>query len=137
MTEQLHRCLKADCRRNVLILSITESHVQGDDIAEEMREAMLQAIGTTGCRHAVIDFENVQYISSVAFRPLLALRRELVQRGGRVVVCGLNTVVGDIFHTTSMIDREGNMSPMFEMQPTVAEAEAFLERIDLETRDQP
>ncbi len=134
MTEQPHQRLKAERAGDILVLTILETHVEGDTIAEELREAMLGALGDA--RHAVIDLAHIQYISSVAFRPFLSLRRSLLERGGRLVVCGLNPVVGDIFFTTRMIDPEGHPAQIFDMQPGVQEALDHLQKLPAQPKEQ-
>ena len=128
MTDERHERVKVEVAGDVLVLTILESQVEGDAIAEELREAMLLALTESPCRHAVIDLHNIEYISSVAFRPLLSLRRSLLERGGRLVLCGLNPVVGDIFFTTRMVDPDGQPSPIFELQPSVSEALEALQK---------
>jgi anti-anti-sigma factor len=139
--EQSHHHLKSEQFGNVLVLTILERQVEGDTIAEELRSTMLQALGASECRHAVIDLQHIQYISSAAFRPLLALRRSLRERGGRLVLCGLNPVVGDIFFTTRMVDPDATETtdqptPIFELQPSVPEAIALLQKAAEPSKDQ-
>jgi anti-anti-sigma factor len=136
MTEQF-RHATAEPIGGILVFTITEPNFEGDAVAESIREWMLREIEACPARDAAIDFQHVKFISSVAFRPLLALRRVLVDRGGRVVVCGLSPVVGDVFYTTRMIDKTGTPSPMFEIQPTVGEAVAFLQRTDAPSGGSP
>src|SRR5579864_1605789 len=115
--EQTSKPLKAEEVGNVLVLTILDTHVEGDTIAEELRTTMLRALEGSSCRNVVIDLQHIQYVSSAAFRPFLSLRRSLKERSGRLMLCGLNPVVGDIFFTTRMVDTEGNPSPIFELRP--------------------
>jgi anti-anti-sigma factor len=136
MAQEQPQHLKAEIAGDVLVLTILDQHVEGDAIAEELRERLLQALAQTSCRHAVIDLQQVQYISSVAFRPLLSLRRSLLERNGRLVLCGLNPVVGDVFFTTRMVDPAGQPAPIFDMQPGVQEAIRFLQNPADRPKDQ-
>lgn len=122
MAEQYDDPVKAEADGDILVLTLLEKHFEGDIVAESLRERMQRALSESACSHAVIDFQHVEYISSVAFRPLLALRRNLIERQGRMVVCGLNPVVGDVFFTTRMVNPEGQPAPMFELQSSVQEA---------------
>lgn len=126
MGEEPERHLRSCVEQGVLILTITEAKIQSDDIADALRQEMLAAVARTGVRKVVIDFRHAQYLSSTAFRPLLSLRRKLQEDGGQIVLCGLSSVVGDIFYTTRMIDPSGSVKAVFDMQPDVAAAIAFL-----------
>jgi|ERR1051326_572848 anti-anti-sigma factor len=121
--------LKTEVVGNVLVVTIPVSQIEGDAIAEELRAALLGALEATPCKHVVINLEHIQYVSSAAFRPFLSMRRSLMERGGKLVVCGLNPVVGDIFFTTRMVNAEGQQSTIFEMRKDVPEALAFLQTV--------
>jgi anti-anti-sigma factor len=125
--EQPTKPLKAEEVGDILVLTIHDHQVEGDTIAEELRTTMLRALEASSCKNVVIDLQHIQYISSAAFRPFLSLRRSLMERGGRLVLCGLNPVVGDIFFTTRMVDTEGNPGRIFELRANVPEAIASLQ----------
>ncbi|HEV3262540.1 MAG TPA: STAS domain-containing protein [Gemmataceae bacterium] len=128
MSEKTYRYLRCRTEQGVLVLTITEPRVQGDDVAETLRQEMLAAVDESGSSKVVIDFRHAEYISSAAFRPLLALRRKLQETGGRIMLCGLSETVGDVFYTTRMISDGGTVSPLFEMEPDEAAAIARLTR---------
>jgi anti-anti-sigma factor len=110
----------------VLVVSITASQVEGEEISESLREELLQAQADSGCTRVAIDFERTKYLSSAALRPLLHLWRRLKELNGRMVVCGLSPVVGDVFYTTKLVSSSGSVSAPFEMATDVADAVARL-----------
>jgi anti-anti-sigma factor len=126
MPESQYRLLRVNTEAEVLVLTITEAQVEGDAIAQALQRELLAASTAAGAQKIVVDFRNVRYISSVAFGPLLALRRQLNGMGGRLVVCGLNEMVGDIFFKTRMAGPAGTVAAPFEMQPDVPAAVAVL-----------
>src|SRR5262249_28347731 len=126
MVDSLYRLFRANTEGDVLVLTLTEKQVEGDAIAQALQRELLAAGTEADARKVVVDFQNVHYISSVAFSPLLALRRHLNGQKGRLVVCGLNTMVGDIFYTTKMVSPTGTFGAPFEMQPDVPAAVAAL-----------
>jgi anti-anti-sigma factor len=121
-----YRLLQASIEQDVLVLTITEPQVEGDEVARALQQEMLAAAEAANARHIVVDFRNVRYISSVAFGPLLALRRKLQGANGRLMVCGLSQMVGDIFYTTRMVSPSGTFTAPFELQADVAAAIAAL-----------
>ncbi|HZU38684.1 MAG TPA: STAS domain-containing protein [Gemmataceae bacterium] len=126
MTPSPYRHLTARTERGVLVLTITEAKIQGEDVAATLRQEMLQAVESTACNRVVIDFQHAQYISSAAFRPLLTLRRKLQEQGGRVMLCSLSPVIGDIFYTTRMIGDDGSITRVFEVERDAESAVARL-----------
>jgi anti-anti-sigma factor len=110
----------------VIVLGITEPQLQGDPVADALREDLLAAVDRSGARSVVLDFGRVTYVSSVAFRPLLSLHRKLKQRGGRLVLCGMNERVTEVFHVTRLISTTGTSAAPFESQANVPAAVASL-----------
>jgi anti-anti-sigma factor len=111
-----------------LVLSITESQLQGDPVAEALREDLLAAVDRSGARSVILDFKGVTYISSVAFRPLLSLHRKLKQTGGRLILCGMADRVAEVFHVTRLISTSRTSAAPFESQADVPAAMASLAR---------
>ena len=113
----------------VLILTITQSRIQGEETAQQLRDEMQTALEKTGVNRVVVDLQHVRYLSSVAFWPLLNLRRQLLDIGGRMIICGLNGDLEDIFTTTKMISTGGAVDAPFEVAPSNS---AALERMKQE-----
>lgn len=111
-----------------IVLTITEAQLQGDPIAEALREDLLAAVDRSGAHSVVLDFGRVTYISSVAFRPLLSLHRKLKQAGGRLILCGMNERVSEVFHVTRLISTSRTSAAPFESQVDVPAALASLSR---------
>jgi anti-anti-sigma factor len=111
-----------------IVLTITEPQLQGDPVAEALREDLLAAVDRCGARSVVLDFRRVTYVSSVAFRPLLSLHRKLKQGGGRLVLCGMSERVAEVFHVTRLISTSGSSAAPFESQPDLPAAIASLVR---------
>jgi anti-anti-sigma factor len=126
MAHTPYRLLQASTEQDVLVLTITEPQVEGDEVAQVLKQEMLAAAEAASLHKAVVDLRNARYISSVAFGPLLALRRKLQEENGRLMVCGLSATVGDVFYTTLMVSPTGNFTAPFELQTDVTSAVAAL-----------
>ena len=113
---------------SLVVVTLTESQLQGDTVSDALREDLLGALQRSGAAHVVIDFGPVSYLSSVAFRPLLSLHRKLKEKGGRLVLCGMSPVVAEVFQVTRLVSTSGSSSAPFEMQPDVPSAVASLYR---------
>src|SRR5436305_14826581 len=100
MLETQPQHLTIQLQEGVLVLTIMHRQVEGEEVPEALRQEMLTAVEHAQVRNVVVNFASTQLISSAAFRPLLALRRKLLEEGGRLVLCGLSPIVGDVFYTT-------------------------------------
>lgn len=121
--------LQSSVDQGILILVITQPRIQGEEIAVQLREEMQHALEKAGLNRVVVDLQHVRYLSSVAFWPLLSLRKQLRNADGRIIICGLSGDVEDIFTTTRMISTGGTVDAPFEVAPDVATA---LERMESE-----
>jgi anti-anti-sigma factor len=128
MTEPHYDHLKASVDQNVLVLTITEAKLQDEKLAAALGEELLKAVAQFAAHKVVVDMRHLKYISSVAFRPLLRLRGKLQETGGRLLLCGLTPVVGDIFYTTKMLNKSGVFEAPFQTEADVAAAVERLNR---------
>jgi anti-anti-sigma factor len=110
----------------VLLLSFTLPEIRGDSVAEDINREFHAALDRTGAGKVVIDFQTVQYFSSVGFRPLLSLLQRLKASGGRIVLCNLCQVVSEVLQVTRFIDTSGSHSAPFEVQPDKVSAVSSL-----------
>ena len=108
--------------QGVLVLTIAQSRIQGEEAAQQLREEMQLALEATGFNCVIVDFQNVRYLSSVAFWPLLSLRRQLFNAGGRLMICGLTGDIEILFLTTKMISSGGTVDAPFEVAADAASA---------------
>jgi anti-anti-sigma factor len=137
MAEASYRHIRCATEKGVLVITIAVPQVEGIEISTLLRDEMLQALDASDCTRVAIDFQHTKYISSVAFRPLLVLWRRLKELNGRMMVCGLSPVVGDVFYTTKMVNSGGTVSAPFELETDVAAAVARLSEAAAQSKDVP
>src|SRR5262245_19979793 len=106
--------LQVSTDRDVLVLTVARRQIEGEDIATGLKEELLAAVARHALTKVVLDLENTVYVSSIAFWPLLTLRRQLADQGGRLVICGLRGAVQEVFTTTRMVSSSGSMNAPFE-----------------------
>src|SRR5437868_5281313 len=116
MEKPEYHYLTAKVEQTVLVLTITETRLQEERVAEALFQEMLKAASQIAVRKVVVDMRHLEYMSSVAFRPLLRLRGRLQKSGGRMILCGLTPLVGDIFYTTKMLSPSGSLDAPFQME---------------------
>jgi anti-anti-sigma regulatory factor len=74
-----------------------------------------------------VDLSHVEFLSSVGFRPLLRLNKQIrEQGGGRLIVCAMQPGVRDVMHATRLVTSSGSTQAPFDEQPTVDAAVASL-----------
>jgi anti-anti-sigma factor len=78
------------------------------DVAEELAHDFTRAWAAPGPRHAIVNLEDVTYLSSVAVTSLLTLRKQARAAGGEMVVCGLTPPVVSVLRMCKLIAAEGS-----------------------------
>jgi anti-anti-sigma factor len=126
MEETVFRHLSSETSDGVLVLTLTDTQVRGDELADELRDELLAALAAADGSGVVLDFRNVTFLSSVAFRPLLRLHNEVKKKGGRVAVCHLSPAVAEVMHLTQVVSSRGSYHAPLEEQPDRAAAVASL-----------
>lgn len=127
MSSQERKLIGSTVEDGFLVLTILETNLEGELVADRLRNELLsnfenhQASGGDKV-DVVIDMHNIRYVSSVAFWPLLALRKKLREFDGRLVICGLSGAVGDVFYSTKMVDSSGASGAPFRMAEDRARA---------------
>jgi anti-anti-sigma factor len=113
---------RTSVEQGVLILTIAQPRIQGEETAHQLRDEMRTVLEHAGVNRVIIDFQHVHYLSSVAFWPLLSLRRHLLDVGGRMLICGLSGDIEDVFATTKMISSGCATDAPFEVAVDTAAA---------------
>lgn len=60
--------------------------------------------GLDGVSSLLIDFTNLEYVSSAGFRVLLVAHKKMVSSGGTMVIKGVNPSVREVFEMTGFSD---------------------------------
>jgi len=62
------------------------------------------SLSLDGIDDLVLDFKQVEYISSAGLRVLVALQKTMVAKKGKLTVCGMSDDILDIFKATGLTD---------------------------------
>ena len=113
-----------------VVFSVRVAEIRGDALADELRDELLAAYEQSAAVHAVLDLQDVTFLSSAGFRPFLSLQRRVRARGGRLVLCRLGPEVEEVLSVTRLISTHGATPAAFTTQPTVPAAVALLYEAD-------
>jgi anti-anti-sigma factor len=120
--------LQGRAEQGVLVLTIASAQVQGDQLAEALREEFFQALDHFQLPKVVVDFQQVKYMGSAGFRPLLSLHRRLRDQGGSMILCNLCPEVEEVLRVTRLVSTSRSLPAPFATAPTVADAVVKLQQ---------
>jgi anti-sigma B factor antagonist len=121
MTDAPRRMLEVEDRDGVTVATLQVSKIVSDEDIHEFGEQLDTLAKTDGPRTVVIDFGQVQYLSSATLSRLISLKRRLGSAHGRLVLCGISPDLLEIFRIT-------RLHTVFEIDRDVPEALARLGR---------
>jgi anti-anti-sigma factor len=116
--------------RGVLVLTIQDEELHSDPIAEALRQELLTGIRQSGLKKLVLDFRNVRFITTIAFQPLLSVRRKVNELGGQLLICELSPAVAEVFEVTRLISTKPGVLAAFDHEARRADAITRLSQSD-------
>jgi anti-anti-sigma factor len=126
MPEQRYDHLKITTDQGVLVLTITDSLLLDEEVVDGLHQDLVAVLEHYQPRKVVLDFQNVKYLASVVFRPVISLHRRLQELGGRLLLSGLSNMVADVFHITGLVNPQAGSNAPFAAEANLAAAVARL-----------
>jgi anti-sigma B factor antagonist len=94
----------------ILVMAVTG---RLDALTSKELETLLLAPIEQGARQVVIDFAEMDYISSAGLRVLLLAARKLSDAGGKIALCGLKPAIKTVFDIAGF----STIFPIYGSQP--------------------
>jgi anti-sigma B factor antagonist len=85
--------------------------------SQMLEEKVFQAI-SDGSKKIIVDFENLDYISSAGLSVVLKANKALLREDGRVILCSMQNYIREIFKTTGI----DNFVPILDTMDQALEA---------------
>ena len=86
MSQAQRRHLRLETIDNVTVVSFVESKIVSDESIQEVGEQLYGLVDNDGHRQILLNFGNVQYLSSAALGKLINLKKKVGAVGGKL--CG-------------------------------------------------
>ena len=69
--------------------------------AQGLEDELFRAI-SAGSNKIIIDFENIDYISSAGLRAVFKANKAILREDGRILLCSMQKYIREIFKTTGI-----------------------------------
>ena len=77
-----------------------DTRIVSDETIQDVGAQLFSMVDVDGIDHLLINFENVQFLSSNSLAKLLALDKKIKARKGKLKLCGLKPIHLEIFRVT-------------------------------------
>jgi anti-sigma B factor antagonist len=102
MNPQQMNCLAIERMGPVAVARFTREVVLNGQEAEAAGERLNALAAEPGCPRLLLDFANVQSLSSLMLGKLVGLNRTVETAGGRLALCNLRPPIREIFDVTRL-----------------------------------
>jgi len=108
-----------------VVLTVLEQRLDSELVTDALRQELFAAV-TSAPPNVVLNLHNVKMMHTLALQTLLELRKKVLAKKGRIVLCGLSPSVTMMLEITAFIDGGGSPHALFEAYPDVPSALARL-----------
>ena len=100
---------------DALVVQFHDSKITGDLAISGLGDELYAIVGRPDCQKLVLDFSNVDFLSSAMLGKLISINRKMKERGGTLRLCGICPNIRLIFKYT-------HLETIFDIRDTQSDA---------------
>lgn len=102
MSQGNARHLRLESIDGVTVVSFVESKIVSEESIQEVGEQLYSLVDSEGHRQLLLNFGNVQYMSSAALGKLINLKKKVGAAGGKLKLCCIHPELKVVFKITRL-----------------------------------
>jgi anti-sigma B factor antagonist len=111
----LHRRIRFSETSGVTVVEFLDHKILDAGIIQELAEELYGLVDKQGVKSLLLDFKNVEFLSSAALNKLIILDKKVKQSQGRLKLCNLEPGIREVFVIT-------RLNQLFQIKDTVQDA---------------
>ena len=96
------RRLEVEDIGDVTVINFVDRKILDEQNIQIIGEQLFGLVDQDGRRKLLLNFGNVEYLSSAALGKLITLNKKLQQAGGRLVLCNIDPQIHEVFEITKL-----------------------------------
>jgi anti-sigma B factor antagonist len=96
------RRLEAEEIGDVTVVSFMDRKILDEPNIQIIGDQLFSLVDDSGRKKLLLNFGNVEYMSSAALGKLITLDRKLKAAGGRLVLCNIDPQIREVFEITKL-----------------------------------
>jgi len=96
------RRLEVEDIGEVTVVNFTDKKILDEQTIQIIGEQLFSLVDESGRRKLLLNFSNVDYLSSAALAKFITLNRKVSQAGGRLVMCSIDPQIREVFEITKL-----------------------------------
>jgi anti-sigma B factor antagonist len=87
---------------DVTVVNFTDRKILDEQHIQTIGEQLFSLVDEAGRRKLLLNFRNVEYMSSAALAKLITLNKKIKEVGGRLVLCDIEPQIMEVFEITKL-----------------------------------
>ena len=96
------RRLEVEDIGDVTVVNFTDKKILDEQNIQIIGEQLFSLVDELGRRKLILNFGNVEYLSSAALGKLITLNKKLQAAGGRLSLCNIDPQIYEVFEITKL-----------------------------------
>jgi anti-sigma B factor antagonist len=103
MTSQpRRRRLEVEDIGDVTVVNFTDRKILDEQNIQVIGEQLFSLVDEAGRKKILLNFGNVEYLSSAALGKLITLNKKLQAAGGKLILCNIDPQIYEVFEITKL-----------------------------------
>lgn len=96
------RRLEVEDIGDVTVVNFTDRKILDEQNIQLIGEQLFSLVDESGRKKVLLNFGNVEYLSSAALGKLITLNKKLQAAGGRLILCNIDPQIYEVFEITKL-----------------------------------
>ena len=96
------RRLEVEDIGDVTVVNFTDKKILDEQNIQVIGDQLFGLVDGEGLRKLLLNFGNVEYLSSAALGKLITLNKKLQAVGGRLILCNIDPQIYEVFEITKL-----------------------------------
>ena len=102
MSQASRRHLRVEDIDGVAVVSFVDTKIVTEENIQEVGDQLYSLVEDDGHKKILLNFGNVEFLSSAALGKLIALHKKLQAVGGRLILCNIDPEIYEVFEITRL-----------------------------------
>jgi anti-sigma B factor antagonist len=96
------RRLEVEDIGDITVVNFTDRKILDEQNIQLIGEQLFSLVDESGRKKILLNFGNVEYLSSAALGKLITLNKKLQSVGGRLILCNIDPQIYEVFEITKL-----------------------------------
>ncbi len=101
-TQPRRRRLEVEDYGDITVVNFIDKKILDEQNIQKIGEDLFSLVDELGRKKVLLNFGNVEYLSSAALGKFITLNKKVTGSGGKLVMCNINDDIFEVFEITKL-----------------------------------